>query len=329
MKPYSGDWKNAEDYPPIGCTNSELLAWEFIRRNVEYAKEVEVMAKFLETEEYSKGFKLNSKSILDGVVCYPEARPGETAEQFYKRNSIKRIKRRRIVKPANTFTSKWGLKKPVPPETKFESGLVKFEKSHVRLKRTQEFKTENFRLTLHPNEIAARFRLDLPISKQLKQVKHMLVLEASEYDQRHKMLSDEEKTTYVANANNEHTKSVFANANYWLRCFDASNRPIKGTNNPVARRELEDGNSLRLKVFNAEIELLNAEKSEKKIKLKKLSLAKVKGFQGLAHDYIYGKKFQKLLYGESNPLQAETDIQKNELDNWIRSINSDNESPSL
>lgn len=327
MKTYKGKWENATNYPPIGCINNEWLAWEFIRRNDEYAKEVEEMVKFLETEEYSKGFKLNSESILDGVVCYPQANPGETAKQFYKRTKLEKIKRRRIEKPANTFANKWGLKKPVSPDTKYESGLVEFEKSHVRLKRTKEFKAENIALILHPNEIAARFRLDLPIPKQIEQAKNMLMLEASEYDERQKLLTENEKKTFVANAYTQLTQTVFDNASFWLRSFDASKLQKKKTNNPKARQELESGVGLQTEMFNNEINLLNIVKSKKKIAL--LKPTKVKAFVGMAEDYIYGKKFQKLLYVESNPIQVKKTAKKNELFNWPTPFKSDNESSSL
>ena len=307
MKAFSSDWKNPADYPPIGCINSEWLAWEFIRRNHDYAKEVEGMAKFLANEEFYKGIKKDSLSVLDGVVCYPEAKLGETAQEFHKRISQEKIKRWRIEKPANTFANKWGLKKPVSPDTKYDSKVVVFQKAQLGLITTENFKYKSFALVLHPNEIAARFRLDLPIAKQIKHVTQKLMLEALDFEERLKKLTDDEKTEYISIANTEHTQTVFQNAGFWLRTFDASKERPEQTKNPDARLELDAGNGLRRKMFNKEIDLANVDLPADS-HFKKLSLSMVKKFQKLAEDYIQGRKFQNLLYGESRILRKKKTV---------------------
>lgn len=307
MKAFKADWNNPTDYPRIGCIDSERLAWEFIRRNDDYAKEVEGMARFLANEEFYKGIKKDSLSVLDGVVCYPEAKPGETAQEFHKRINQEKIKRWRIEKPANTFANKWGLKKPVSPDTNYDSKLVVFEKAHLKLKRTEDFKFKTITLTLHPNEITARFRLDLPIPKQIKHVTQMLMLEAHAYDERLKKLTDDEKKEYVSLANTEHTQTIFQNAGFWLRSFDASKERSEPTNNSDAKRELDNGNGLKRKTFNKEISLENVDLPTES-QFKKLSLSMVKRFQKLAEDYIQGRKFQNLLYGESRILRKKKTV---------------------
>ena len=324
MKPYRGDWKNAEDYPPIGCSDHERLAWEFIRRNANYAKEVERMAPFLESEEYTKGFKLNSESILDGVVCWPQAQPGETAKQFYERMRIAKVKNSRIDRPANTFHNTWSLKRPVPPETEYESGQVEFYSSNVGIFRNEEFKPRNVRLMLHPNEVAVRFRLDLPLTKQLSDAKRKLKDELQDYKSCQKILTKEQKT-YVSIENKLLTQTVFENAHYWLRCFDADQLPKTKNKNLKSWNMDESGPEAQKTQFNAEIKQFNAENIREK-KRDPLELGTIKGYLTLAEKYISSKQFHLMFKVEKKRMPAKKRGQKNELLDWPPPLKSDNES---
>jgi hypothetical protein len=334
MKPYCGDWKNAKDYPPIRCFDSNWLAWEFIRRNSAYAKEVALMAPLIKSEEFSKGFKRDSKSLLDGVVCYPEAKPNETVQEFYKRTSLEKIKRRRIVKPEITFQRRWQLKKPISPDTEYASGLVEFDLSNVRLVRNDEFKTKNFALILHPNEAAVRFSLDLPLANQIKEATQKLRVEILEYAKIQKSLSIEEQKIFGSNANKNLKKDVFENAHYWLRCYDASIKqklkpvePKAMTAKSKGKRELENGPNHRLRVFKEEIEqfkaanmeMLNKERG-KFLDEKRLEDGTLKGYLRAVKLFINKKKFQKLMHDDVKAYQI-----KSLSPYWPSPINSDNE----
>jgi hypothetical protein len=46
--PFTADWRNPDAYPPLECKDYKRLAWEFIRRNKEYANDVELLLRLKE-----------------------------------------------------------------------------------------------------------------------------------------------------------------------------------------------------------------------------------------------------------------------------------------
>ena len=82
--PFSADWREPKEYPPPDCIDMAWLAWEFLRRNNNYAQHVQQMLA-LPSIEFEKGLTARGNASLDGMVCTPPAKPGENVKQFRRR----------------------------------------------------------------------------------------------------------------------------------------------------------------------------------------------------------------------------------------------------
>jgi hypothetical protein len=110
IKPYPGNWCDAGQYPEFGSKDYERLAWEFIRRNREYAKLMTVFSR-LSKEEYQDGIKKDSDTCLDELECVPKAKAGETAREYHARMK-KSNKKGRILRPQSILKSRWYMEPP-------------------------------------------------------------------------------------------------------------------------------------------------------------------------------------------------------------------------
>jgi Family of unknown function (DUF6499) len=244
------DWRDMNAYPPLGCGDRHRLAWEFVRRNRDYAVHVRQMSHLVQTGEYEAGIKRKSTSVLDGVECWPPAEVGEIARNYFQRMKAENVKRPRIDKPRNTFVNRWGILFPVSPDQAYDKEAVKFQNHEVKIKKHEQLLTRQFHLFLYPNEIAVRFRLDLPIPVQLsmaeKRLKAYRVAYANEL--KSKPLSpwdDVSKKTITDEALNR--------AHYWLRSYDAKHESKKKIDDPKRRRALRSGPKEQVAQFNKEI----------------------------------------------------------------------------
>ena len=289
MKPYKPEnWRHSVHYPERGCNDQHRLAWEFLRRHPDYAAHAEQMLRLVQTGEYSTRIKRTSDSVLDGVECWPQANPGETAKAYFVRMKEIQNKRPRIDIARNTFLNRWSLEQPVDPATPFESGVVQFASIQVKIRRHVELKTKSFNLFLHPNEVALRFRLDLPITEQLKIAKERLDAEARKFGGQVNESSDETKRLLPTNSNSRLKKRNLEDAHYWLRCYDADREPKRPAATDKRKRRLQaSGPANQCSVFNDE--------QRKEGRKDFYDNDKVDGFLASAVAYIDGKKFLLLL----------------------------------
>jgi hypothetical protein len=290
-KPFKADWKNPSLYPPVGCQDPHRIAWEFVRRNPDYANHAAQMCLLVQSGEYETGIKRNSPSVLDGVECWPAAKPSETAIDYFARMKKDKIKRPRIDKPCNSFANRWALKTPVDPDLEnYSPEQVVFIKHEVKTKRHKQLETKAFRLFIYPNEIALRFRLDLPIQPQIRIAKEKLNAKAIEYSTYVSAVPEELRDKLNSVSKKEFSKSIFARAHYLLRSYDASKeRRVFKSNADKNKRAIESGLEEQVKLFNAE---------RKNLGQKYFQDGKVKEFHVQAADYIEGKKFLLLLWRE-------------------------------
>jgi Family of unknown function (DUF6499) len=153
IQPHRADWKNAAEYPKSDAAPQEL-AWEFLRRNQEYANHVAQLSALAEGE-FKGGVKKKSLSKLDGIDCWPAALLNETAQDYFSRTTNKKKNLvGRIDTPCNSFINRWGLEDLVDPAcTKYDPSVVKFSEkfSFIRCKQRSELTTKNMRLFLYPN----------------------------------------------------------------------------------------------------------------------------------------------------------------------------------
>jgi hypothetical protein len=292
LKPFKADWKDASQYPPVDCQDSHRIAWEFVRRHPDYAAHAQQMLKLVESQEYEMGIKRKSLSVLDGVECWPAALAGETAKDYYARMKINGIKRPRIDKPCNSFVNRWSLKTPVDPAVKeYPNQQVIFLKHEVKIKRHKQLETKAFSLFIYPNEIASRFRLDLPIKPQIDMASQKLEAMAKEYSAQVGTAADALKTQLASIADKELAKDVIGKAHYILRSYDASKeRQILLSDKGRNKRALQSGPKEQTKAFNAH---------SKSIGQSIFMTAKVKEFPKQAAAFIEGKKFLLLLWPQA------------------------------
>lgn len=292
FKPYKADWKDASQFPPVDCQDPHRIAWEFVRRHPNYAAHAQQMLKLVDSQEYETGIKRKSLSILDGVECWPAALAGETAKDYYARMKVNGIKRPRIDKPCNSFANRWALKAPVDPAVEeYSNQQIAFIQHEVKIKRHKQLATKAFSLFIYPNEIAARFRLDLPIKPQIDMASKKLEAMAKEYSKQVGTAPEKLKAQLASIANKELAKNVFSKAHYILRSYDASKeRQVLLSNKDRNKRALLSGPKEQTKAFNAHNKSLG-----KPI----LMTANVKEFPKQAAAFIEGKKFLLLLWPQA------------------------------
>jgi hypothetical protein len=290
-KPFKADWKNPSLYPPVGCQDPHRIAWEFVRRHPDYANHAAQMCLLVQSGEYETGIKRNSPSVLDGVECWPTAKPSETAIDYFARMKKNKIKRPRIDKPCNSFANRWALKTPVDPDLEnYSPEQVVFIKHDVKIKRHEQLETKAFRLFIYANEIAVRFRLDLRIGPQIRIAKEKLNAKAKEYSTYVSAVPEELRYQYTSIAKKELPQDILDRAHYILRSYDARKKSKASlSNTDKNKRAIDSGTEEQLKLFNAE---------RKNLSQKYFQNGKVKEFHVQAADYIEGKKFLLLLWQE-------------------------------
>lgn len=292
FKPFKADWKDASQYPPVDCQDPHRIAWEFVRRNPDYAVHAQQMLKLVESQEYETGIKRKSLSILDGVECWPAALAGETAKDYYARIKVVDIKRPRIDKPCNSFANRWALKTPVDPSLqKYSDQQVVFIKHEVKIKRHKQLETKAFSLFIYPNEIAARFRLDLPIKPQTDIAFKKLEAIVKEYSKQVGTAPEKLKAQLASIANRELADDVLGKAHYILRSYDASKeRRVFQSDKDNNKRAFKSGPKEQTKAFNVH---------NKSLGQQIFLVAKVKEFPKQAAAFIEGKKFLLLLWPQA------------------------------
>lgn len=285
--PHHPDWKDSSQYPAPNCKDAKKLAWEFLRRNPHYAEHVAQMLA-LADGEFKDGVKKKSKSILDGIGCFPPANPGEVASDYFKRmRKDFKGKKARIDKPSNTFVSRWSLDRPVDPSTEYQPSEVRFLPNKVPFKRYADLQTKCVNLFLYPNQIALRFRLDMPWSDQIEAAKTQLKKQIANYGKNRDASGPHKREELAANGTSQLPQVVGEHAHYWLRCYDASKDRKISANNVRLRRLQESGPKQVQTRFNEE----KKARSEKDY----LVPGKIDGFGKLARDFIIGTKYLMLL----------------------------------
>ena len=252
---YLEDWRNPMAYPPPECKDMAWLAWEFLRRNKKYAEHVNQM-RALPPGEFINGLSAEGNACLDGMVCTPAARPGETVDLYLKRVAKKsggKIKPR-IEKPQSTFINRWMLEQPVPVERKYEADEVQFVPGVVKMYRNKGLTGRRVRLMMYFNEMAVRFRLDLPLEIQLSKANLMLKRVAKRFKEEAKKNAEINGHAHgEANAKQRIGKQIL-DAHFWLRAYDASNEPKKllDDTDKKRKRALKAGPSEIAKRFKSE-----------------------------------------------------------------------------
>jgi hypothetical protein len=276
VKPHCPDWTNPNNYPPAGCLEYERLAWEFIRRNVEYARYVNALCQ-LAPEEYDGKIRNTSNICLDYLTCVPSAEKGETARTYHQRmKSHGQVGR--ILRPKTVLASRWYMQSVVPakPDTEYNEFDIAFVPHAVAKRTTKTTDATIFPLSLWPDEIAFRFRLDVGLTKQLAiattRFKQAKAESVSGKDQKLRKIKE---------------------AHYWLRAYDAY-RDLK------AKGGTQRGSGPWTDVVR---EVLQREAKEKKVCKEHV----IDEWRQTAEAYIEGGKFAMLLYEKrastSDPLQ--------------------------
>ncbi|CAM8645409.1 hypothetical protein MCEMSHM24_03596 [Comamonadaceae bacterium] len=277
-------WQNKDAYPPLGCDDRLQLAWEFIRRNRDYAVHAHQMQRLVQAGEFETGINRKSTSVLDGVECWPAAVAGETAKQYFRRMKSEGVKRPRIDKPRNTFVNRWSLLFPVLPDQAYDREVVKFKHYEVKIKRHETLLTRQFHLFLYPNEIAVRFRLDLPIPPQLamaeKRLEEYRIAYAGE-------LRSQPRSPWDDVGKKQITDEALNRAHYWLRCYDAKHEPKNRSDDPKRKRALKSGPKEQVMHFNKEMRDVG--------RTDFLETSSLKSFLEQATDYIEKGKYLLLL----------------------------------
>ncbi|MCP3657587.1 MAG: hypothetical protein GY734_27685 [Herbaspirillum sp.] len=227
--PFTADWRNPGAYPPLECKDYKRLAWEFIRRNKEYANDVELLLR-LKEGEFENGFKRNSTSGLDGINCDPPAAAGETAAEYYKRvkSENKFVK---IPKPQLIFSARWLLLNLVSPDTSYSNDSLVFIQNAVKTRANFGTSTKLYHLAIRPKQIALLFNLELSFDKQLKEAK-------ARFDGAREEISKVSRTDNQSAPRpklvNKRIKGI-EKAHYWLRCYDAL---INSESSAITQREV-------------------------------------------------------------------------------------------
>lgn len=262
------------------------LAWEFLRRNRDYAKNFEAISK-LKPGEFENGIGVDSDSCLDATECVPPSLKGETRAQYKKRMRDAGTVGR-VAKHKHVFQSKWSLLEPVDPNNEYNEELVKFTLHEVKVKKPTGNQRQSFRLSLANNEIMMRFRLDMNVVPQLVSALTRWNESASQYDQ----LSGQASKLRKMRAD-----SVNRMAHVWLRCYDAYQLPEKFVDDPVRKRKLKSGPTAIQKCFlnEAKIQKLNATDPRTKTNDKNPP-----SWYKRAADFIEEKHYLKLLYPQTS-----------------------------
>ena len=225
--PFRADWRDSKGYPPPDCNDMAMLAWEFLRRNKKYALHVQQM-RALPQGEYENGLTARGNACLDGVACTPSAKPGETVKQYRKRVATvtKNKTKGKIEIPQLSFINRWMLEQPVRVEHPYDPDLIQFVPNVVKVYRQQKPIGRRVRLMMYPNEMAVRYRLDLPLQPQLKKAKQMLDKAVKRFNDAAKQSTNEKNDDeLVSNAKSRNKDFVGLDAHFWLRAFDADNQP--------------------------------------------------------------------------------------------------------
>ena len=280
MKRCTSNWKNANEYPPFGCEDRQWLAWEFLRRNKKYAEHYEAISQ-LKPGEFDSGIAPDSDSLLSVTECVPPAMDGETAVAYCERMRREGVKRWRISKPKILFTERWMLAKPVAPDKNYSSKAVRFVEHQVKIAYPTCGQRDSFKLTLAPNEVMVRFRLDLNIAPQLISALARLNNVVKDYDKR---LNDGQ--TKLRRTRKD---SVVKSAHVWLRCYDAYQVRRQYVDDPKRKRKRTDGPVAIVEQFRSE----DAPDGDLRAKANRLNPP---DWYKRAVDYIDGKLYQKLLF---------------------------------
>lgn len=225
--PFRADWRDQKGYPPPDCNDMAKLAWEFLRRNKKYASHVQQMLA-LPPGEYENGLTVDGNAKLDGTVCTPAAMPGETVKKFRKRVAKKTNGKTKgmIEKPQLTFINRWMLERPVRVEHSYDADVIQFVPNVVKAYRNKELTGRRVRLMMYHNEVAVRYRLDLPLQPQINKAKQLLSKTVKRFNDAAMQSSNDKKSeVLVSNAKSRKKNSVGHDAHFWLRVYDAANEP--------------------------------------------------------------------------------------------------------
>lgn len=272
MKPYVADWRNKEAYPPDTCPDRNLIAWEFLRRNAEYAASVEDMMKLVELKAFdrriTKKYKRKAGITLDGLVCSPSAKAGATPDEYFDQHP------QGFIDIAwRTFANAWGLRYPVDPATEYGPTSVQFAVSRLATKTPKGGKARAYKVFVYPNEIAVRFRVDVPLSEQIEEANRVLKAAHAAATR------DAPATEKIAFDHSMSETALPQNLSYLLRCFDAARGidvPHKG-----------NGKSLRLRAGRKELAKLFADEAPHK----RITENSVKSWTDSAKRWIDDRKF--------------------------------------
>lgn len=251
--PFRAYWRNPNEYPKPKCRDMAELAWEFLRRNEKYAVHVSQMLA-LPPGEFSGGLTSEGNACLDGMVCTPKAKPGETVKKFQKR-ILKKTKDQsigKIEKPQLTFINRWMLEQPVPVGQKYDPQAVQFDPNFVKVYRNKKPLGRRVRLMMYPNEMAVRFRLDLPMVKQLDAARFKLNEAAKRFKKASKLAADKKKSDFLAFNGTARDKGfVEKDAHYWLRAYDAFKvrKVVLNDSDKKHKRSLKSGPAEIAKLF--------------------------------------------------------------------------------
>lgn len=288
MKRCTANWKNANEYPPVGCEEYEWLAWEFLRRNKKYAEHFKAISH-LKPGEFEKGISPDSDSLLAATECVPPAMDGETAVAYCDRMRREGVKRWRISRPKILFTERWLLAKPVAPEKNFGTKAVHFMAHQVKIAHPKNGQRDSFKLTLAPNEVMVRLRLDLNIAPQLISTLARLADVVKAYDDR---LGDGQ--TKLRRSRKD---SVLKMAHVWLRSYDAYQARVLYVEDPKRKRKRTDGPAAIVEQFRSE----DAPDGDPRARANKLNPP---DWAERAGDYIDGMLYQKLLFAAPTKQQV-------------------------
>ncbi len=213
-KAFRADWKNRSEYPPIGCSDYRELAWEFIRRNLEYGKAVSATAH-IPADEFENGFKKTSETYLDGVTCVPPARTGESAQKYYERMKA-RGKSVKIPKPAVLFSTQWLLSRPIPTNLKYDESVRESFSKVVKIRTNAADEAKIYQLVINPNQIAVLFNMNVNFDKQIAEARCRF----SEAQEKYSSKLSSANSETARPKKNKRIKGI-ENAHLWLRCYDA------------------------------------------------------------------------------------------------------------
>jgi|SRR5450830_1842361 len=213
-KAFRADWKKRSEYPQIGCSDYRELAWEFIRRNSEYAKAVSSL-EHVPADEFENGFEKTSETCLDGITCSPPARAGESAKKYYERMKA-RGKSAKIPKPTALFSTQWLLSRPILVNSKYDDSVRESFSKVVKIRTNEADKAKIFRLAIKPNQIAVLFNMNVNFDKQIAEARGRFSEAQEKYSSKISAVNSETARP----KKNKRIKGI-ENAHLWLRCYDA------------------------------------------------------------------------------------------------------------